>query len=72
MAQPRSNVLPLYHPDPVSQVRIDLHTKSTLCAVLHANYAFQEFSSIDSAHNKRYHIIVHAVPEEDGNFFSLV
>jgi hypothetical protein len=70
--QPRTNVLPLCLPDPVSQVGVDLHANSTTHAVLHANYVFQEFSSLDSAHNERYHLIGHAVPKEDGDFLNLV
>lgn len=60
------------HSDPVNQVRADLQTKSTLCAILHANYAFQEFGTVDTAHNKRYHLTAHAMAEDDRKFFSLV
>jgi hypothetical protein len=70
--QPSADVLPLCLPDPVSQVGIDPLAKSTLCAVLHANYILQELGSVNSTHGKWYYLIDHAVPKEDWNFFGLI
>jgi hypothetical protein len=67
--QPGTNILPLSHPDPMSQVGIDLQRKP---AVLHANYISQELNSVGGGCDKRYYLIGRAVPEEDGYFFSMV